>query len=1209
MRLERSSRRRRRLSAAVAVCVVLLSGRALAAFPQDAPNDPNYAPAEGGGAACAQTSVNQEERGLFGFMPACAPNATDPENAAGMSVDAAWRRYSSGSPKTVIAYVEAGINWQDAPEELADKVFLNSGELPKPTTPRRGSKICGRALCAADYADTRDANHNGVVDPEDLIVRYSDGVDDDHNGYTDDISGWDFYDDQNDPATVDSHYDHAQSQMRLAAAQTNNATGDAGICPRCMLMPIKAGAEALDRTDDLAQAWLYASDMRAGVIISESADLGYSSFMRQVAERVWGRGTVVVQSSNDFDSTDHQGGMFWPHVIPGNGLVANTAGLDAAPNSAAAVNADTTTYRARSGESSWGTHNMFSGATTGGSTSQSDPTIAGVIALALSYGREAAHHGLISRPVTGPEAVQVLRATASDINDPSSNWPSKPGWDTQFGYGRPNAVRALQAIHDDKIPPVGWIASPRWYSLYDPTKQTRVPVTGHVEAPRAHGYHWKLQFAPGADPTASQFMAAGHGSGRKPFSGRLGTLDLRRIPRSFWSRAMRISQTKSLETNERYTVTIRLRVTDSHGRVGEDRRTIAVTHDPTWMNGYPKRIGAGGELPPALVDLQGRGHMAIVFGDSDGTVRALDGKTGKELPGWPVHTLPTRVTKPHRGIDPGDEPVVTGIAAGDLFHNGRVEVVITSTTGRVYVWNAHGRLMKGWPKKVDAGVRKPPIPRPALPHARLPVMGATAPPVLADLDGDGTLEIVQAGWDGRIHVWHPDGKRMKGWPVRVRMPAGDAPPSGYSRVEDQKIDLPPAIGDIDGDGKPELVVRSQYMDIVGDGLQPAPRTNLFAYEADGKPVPGWPVAVQGIIGYYGSAQEFITEGSSIPSLADIDGDGKDEIAVSPGIFSPVTVLRGDGSTDTTYGPVPGATLALFANPTVASLTSVLNGNLPDDTPVSFTTSGAFGRFGPGGQLTYAEPGSGAASVAGSLLLTGSGININNYARAYDAATGATLPGFPAKLQGLDFLSGPTIADVTGDGEPELLLGGDSSAVHAYTSSGGQAAAFPKFDTGWSLFAPVPGDVDGNGRTDLLATTREGYLFAWRTKGDPAANDQWWNYRHDERNTSAYGTDTRPPGKLRKTRLNKAATELRFEAPGDDWYAGRPDHYRITYGKPCGPGRPKHERLPAAASAGHREVIRAPRGFVLNSVQAVDNAGNLGRRWSSHTAFACPAHPA
>ena len=99
------------------------------------------------------------------------------------------------------------------------------------------------------------------------------------------------------------------------------------MCPGCTILPIKAGAEALDRTDDLAQAWLYAGDMHASVIVSVTADLGYSTFMRRAVESLWRKGIVMVESSNDFDSTDHQGGMFHPHVIPGNGLVSNTEGV------------------------------------------------------------------------------------------------------------------------------------------------------------------------------------------------------------------------------------------------------------------------------------------------------------------------------------------------------------------------------------------------------------------------------------------------------------------------------------------------------------------------------------------------------------------------------------------------------------------------------------------------------------------------------------------------------------------------------------------------------------------------------------------------------------------------------------------------------------------------------------------------------------------
>ena len=179
-----------------------------------------------------------------------------------------------------------------------------------------------------------------------------------------------------------------------------------------MIIPIKAGAEALDRTDDLAQAWLYATDMNADVITSVTADLGYSTFMKQAVDYAWNHGVLMTESSNDFDSIDHQGGMFHSHVIPGNGMVANTHGIPTSGPGALLQNANTRTYNQRSGLTSWGTHNIFSGSTEGGSTSESTPTVAGVMALVRAYGKEAASPRPADgeAPLSADEVIQVIRA-------------------------------------------------------------------------------------------------------------------------------------------------------------------------------------------------------------------------------------------------------------------------------------------------------------------------------------------------------------------------------------------------------------------------------------------------------------------------------------------------------------------------------------------------------------------------------------------------------------------------------------------------------------------------------------------------------------------------------------------------------------------------------------------------------------------------------
>src|SRR3989442_1133382 len=171
----------------------------------------------------------------------------------------------------------------------------------------------------------------------------------------------------------------------------------------------------------------------------------------------------------------------------------------------------------------------------------------------------------------------------------------------------------------------------------------------------------------------------------------------------------------------------------------------------------------------------------------------------------------------------------------------------------------------------------------------------------------------------------------------------------------------------------------------------------------------------------------------------------------------------------------------------AQLQSFLAGNLPADAPVFFTTGGVFGRLTIPGNLTYSQPGTGATSLAAALLFSGSGFAIKNYLTDFDAATGAGMPGFAQQIQGLDFLGSPIVADVSGDGQPDLVVGADSSALMAYRAGGEMPGGFPKFTTGWAVWAPSSGDLLSDGQTDIVQLTRDGYVFACRHDGTYAVD--------------------------------------------------------------------------------------------------------------------------
>jgi hypothetical protein len=482
----------------------------------DGPNDPDYADPERTG----RNSFNAEQWYLFDCIPQSAPAATDPEEAAGMSVNRAWRQFGRGSKDVVVAYMEGGVNWRrPSAQDLRRQAFLNAEELPTPS--------CGKDDCdgdgvftALDFKDDprikKPLLHEktaGGITPEDLIVAFSDGRDDDANGYRDDISGWNFHRDTNDPQTDQSAYEHANGEQRVIAGEADNGKFGAGLCPNCRFLSVKLGDESIDRPDRIAEGIVYAVDAGAKVLCLVVASLGQSPEIQQAIDYAHDNGAVITWASNDFESADHQDGMRFARVWPGNGSVADQSnrGGRTQPNDAL-----TTTFRARSSVTSYGPHSLFSVASDDGSTSQSTPIQAGVAAMVHSAGLQ------FGRPLDADEVRQVVRATASFIGPlPCPTCFQGAGdreFNIQYGYGRPNVAKAMEAVRDGAIPPTADIRTPDWYDEFDPTRSGAVDITAAVAAKRSSGYRWEIQIAPGPEPRdeSSARSPAGPAPRRRP---------------------------------------------------------------------------------------------------------------------------------------------------------------------------------------------------------------------------------------------------------------------------------------------------------------------------------------------------------------------------------------------------------------------------------------------------------------------------------------------------------------------------------------------------------------------------------------------------------------------------------------------------------------------------------------------------------------------
>ncbi|MBX3118871.1 MAG: S8 family serine peptidase [Fimbriimonadaceae bacterium] len=327
--------------------------------------------------------------------PAYEPNDTlwpDMWHAKAIKADLAWDT-SFGSDNTIVAIIDTGVNVNHP--DLAGNIWKNPGEIP------------------------------------------GNGIDDDGNGYIDDIVGWDFNYNDNDPNDVNGH---GTACAGLAAAVMDNNAGVCGIAPRAKIMCLKSSTDSgyfYDTND--ADAYIYALTMGAKVISCSFFSDRVSGLEKKVIYHIADMGVLPVVAAGNASNVY----SYYPAAYEASLAIA---AIDTNLNKAGFSNFGSWVDVAAPGVS-LRTTTASGGYTSGfGGTSGSTPQVAGIAALLFGA-------------VPGATNVSVRHA----IED-SATQVSQAPFGEYCNYGIVNAQLALQLLMSGTEPARDGVV--RWISPF-----------------------------------------------------------------------------------------------------------------------------------------------------------------------------------------------------------------------------------------------------------------------------------------------------------------------------------------------------------------------------------------------------------------------------------------------------------------------------------------------------------------------------------------------------------------------------------------------------------------------------------------------------------------------------------------------------------------------------------------------------------------------